>query len=290
MKEKVKTDGTEQSDKYVNDLTDKWLESRYNSSLKNADRFLHEYRIDEYTKTLYNFVWSDYCDWYIELMKIKINEYPEQSGRIISDAIDYYENILKILHPVIPYVTEELWHNLKEGRAEKSISIEMLPDINESKIDPDQEIKFEKVKEIASAIRNLKAVNNIPASFRSEVFIISSGDSKKLISEYRMYIEKLCNLEKLESVEDVSEDERNYAKAVAGNYEIFLSIEKMENSEEQIEKIKKDLENLKSYLSGLDKKLSNENFLSKAAPDVISREKQKQQETSEKIEKLTKLI
>ncbi|MEZ4692145.1 MAG: class I tRNA ligase family protein, partial [Ignavibacteria bacterium] len=187
MKEKVKTDGTEQSDKYVNDLTDKWLESRYNSSLKNADRFLHEYRIDEYTKTLYNFVWSDYCDWYIELMKIKINEYPEQSGRIISDAIDYYENILKILHPVIPYVTEELWHNLKEGRAEKSISIEMLPDINESKIDPDQEIKFEKVKEIASAIRNLKAVNNIPASFRSEVFIISSGDSKKLISEYRMY-------------------------------------------------------------------------------------------------------
>ncbi|HMQ67866.1 MAG TPA: valine--tRNA ligase [Ignavibacteria bacterium] len=290
MKEKIKTADTLQSDVYINDLTDKWLESRYNSSLKNAEKFLHEYRIDEYTKTLYNFVWSDYCDWYIELMKIKINEHPAQSERILSDAIDYYENILKILHPVIPYVTEELWHNLKENRNDKSISLEMLPEIDESKIDPEQEMKFEKVKEISSSIRNLKAVNNIPASFRSEVYIISSGDSKTLISEYSLYIEKLCNLEKLESVDKISEGEKNYAKTVAGNFEIFLTIEKPDNSEEQIEKIKKDIENLKNYLNGLDKKLSNENFLSKAAPDVISREKQKQQETYEKIEKLIKLI
>ena len=290
MKDKISTSGIGQMNNYEKDLTDKWIESRYNSTLKNANRFLNEYRIDEYTKALYNFVWSDYCDWYIELMKIKVTEYPEHADRIISDAIEYYENILKVLHPVIPYVTEELWHSLKEGREDKSISLEKFPEIDISKSDADQEERFEKVKEISSAIRNLKAVNNIPASSRSEVYIVSSGDSEDLIQKFEKYIRKLCNLEKLGSVNKLHEDGKIYAKTIAGKYEIFLSIEKQNNTEIQVEKIKKDIENLKSYLSGLNKKLSNENFLSKASPEIISREKQKQQETNEKLEKLIKLI
>lgn len=290
MKDKLSTAEIEQKNNYENDLIDKWIESRYNSTLKNADRFLKEYRIDEYTKTLYSFVWSDYCDWYIELMKIKVNEYPEHAERIIADAIDYYENILKMLHPVIPYVTEELWHLLKEGRGDQSISLELIPETNEIKIDSDYEDKFEKVKEISSSIRNLKTVNNIPSSFKSEVSIVSHGDSLNLITEFKRYIVKLCNLEILDSADKVSEEDKTYAKTVAGNYEIFLAIDKMENTEQQTEKIKKDIENLRSYLNGLDKKLSNENFLSKASPDVISKETQKQKETNEKLEKLIKLI
>ena len=290
MKDKIETSGDKQETNYENDLIDKWLESRYNSALKNAERFLNEYRIDEYTKTLYNFVWSDYCDWYIELMKVKVSEYPGHAMRIISDAINYYESILKILHPVIPYATEELWHILKEGREEKSISVEFLPEINYDKIDAQHEGRFEKVKEISAAIRNLKAINNIPASVKCGVFVISSGESEKLLSDFNRYIIKLCNLEKLESVKSIPVEEKTFAKTVVGNLEVFLEIEKLENSEKQIEKLKKDIENLKKYLSGLDKKLSNENFISKASPEVITREKQKQLETNEKLIKLINLI
>jgi valyl-tRNA synthetase len=290
MKDKIETSGDKQETNYENDLIDKWLESRYNSALKNAERFLNEYRIDEYTKTLYNFVWSDYCDWYIELMKVKVSEYPGHAMRIISDAINYYESILKILHPVIPYATEELWHILKEGREEKSISVEFLPEINYDKIDAQHEGRFEKVKEISAAIRNLKAINNIPASVKCGVFVISSGESEKLLSDFNRYIIKLCNLEKLESVKSIPVEEKTFAKTIVGNLEVFLEIEKLENSEKQIEKLKKDIENLKKYLSGLDKKLSNENFISKASPEVITREKQKQLETNEKLIKLINLI
>nr|MBP9191217.1 valine--tRNA ligase [Ignavibacteria bacterium] len=290
MKDKIETSEDKQETNYENDLIDKWLESRYNSALKNAERFLNEYRIDEYTKTLYNFVWSDYCDWYIELMKVKVSEYPGHAMRIISDAINYYESILKILHPVIPYATEELWHILKEGREEKSISVEFLPEINYDKIDAQHEGRFEKVKEISAAIRNLKAINNIPASVKCGVFVISSGESEKLLSDFNRYIIKLCNLEKLESVKSIPVEEKTFAKTVVGNLEVFLEIEKLENSEKQIEKLKKDIENLKKYLSGLDKKLSNENFISKASPEVITREKQKQLETNEKLIKLINLI
>jgi len=290
MKDKIETSGDKQETNYENDLIDKWLESRYNSALKNAERFLNEYRIDEYTKTLYNFVWSDYCDWYIELMKVKVSEYPGHAMRIISDAINYYESILKILHPVIPYATEELWHILKEGREEKSISVEFLPEINYDKIDAQHEGRFEKVKEISAAIRNLKAINNIPASVKCGVFVISSGESEKLLSDFNRYIIKLCNLEKLESVKSIPVEEKTFAKTIVGNLEVFLEIEKLENSEKQIEKLKKDIDNLKKYLSGLDKKLSNENFISKASPEVITREKQKQLETNEKLIKLINLI
>jgi len=290
MKDKIETSEDKQETNYENDLIDKWLESRYNSALKNAERFLNEYRIDEYTKTLYNFVWSDYCDWYIELMKVKVSEYPGHAMRIISDAINYYESILKILHPVIPYATEELWHILKEGREEKSISVEFLPEINYDKIDAQHEGRFEKVKEISAAIRNLKAINNIPASVKCGVFVISSGESEKLLSDFNRYIIKLCNLEKLESVKSIPVEEKTFAKTIVGNLEVFLEIEKLENSEKQIEKLKKDIENLKKYLSGLDKKLSNENFISKASPEVITREKQKQLETNEKLIKLINLI
>jgi valyl-tRNA synthetase len=288
-KDKILNSNVSQSSDYKRDLIDNWIESRFNSALKNADRFLSEYRLNDYTKTIYSFVWSDYCDWYIELIKVKINDYPENAERIIKDAIGYYENILKILHPVIPYVTEELWHLIEEGRDNKSISLELIKKIDEAKINPKAEEDFERVKDVVTSIRNLKLVNRTPPSKKCGAKIIASdSEFEYIISEFKNYISKLCNLNNLELVNCI--DENEYGSAVINKYEIFISIEDSIDSNKQAEIVNKEIENLERYLEVLDKKLSNKNFLQKAFGDVIEKEKQKQLEAKKKLNKLQKLI
>jgi valyl-tRNA synthetase len=289
-KERISSTGIKQDQKYETDLMDTWIQSRYNSALEKAEKFLNEYRLNDYTKVIHNFVWSDFCDWYIELMKIKINEQPAQTMRIINDALNYYENILKILHPVIPYVTEELWHTIDEGRDGKSISFELINGSDKNKINQKAEEDFEKIKEIVTSIRNLRLSNGIVPSVKSEVLIkASEAEGKNLIENFKSYIKKLSNLEKLESA-DIIKSNKEFASTVLNNFEILLSLDGSLDREKQTGKIKKEIENLKKYLEGLDKKLINDNFLSKASSEVINKEKQKQSETREKLDKLKKLI
>ncbi|MEO8210301.1 MAG: valine--tRNA ligase [bacterium] len=288
-KDKILESRLKQEEKYSKDLIDTWIQSRYNSSLKTAGKFLNEYRLNDYTKTIYNFVWSDFCDWYIELIKIKIIDHPAHAVKIINSALEYYENILKILHPVIPYVTEELWHAIEEGREGKSISFELINKHDATNINEKAEDNFEKVKELVTSIRNLRLNNDIAPSVKTKSFIkVSDEKEKSLIEEFKSYIKKLSNLEKLELVEKI--DEKEYASTVINDYEIFLLLEGSLNKEKQTEKISKEIYDLKKYLETLNKKLANENFLSKASPDIVDKEKLKQSETLEKLEKLQKLI
>lgn len=289
-RDKIADTNEAQSADYVSDLIDKWIESRFNSSLKSADKYLIEYRLNDYTKTIYSFVWSDFCDWYIELMKIKINKYPGNAEKIIKDAFLYYENILKILHPVIPYVTEELWHLIEEGRDNKSISFELIKAADETKIDQNTEEDFERVKEIVTSVRNLKSANGIAPSKKCTAYYTASDtESKAIITEFKNYIINLCNLDSLEMIESVDQS-KQYGTTVINKYEIFILLEENLDLEKQVEKVNKEIENTEKYLAGIHKKLLNENFLEKASSEVIEKEKQKFSEATEKLNKLQKLI
>lgn len=281
---------SENNTEYKEDLIDIWIDSRFNSTLQAAEKYLKEYRINEYTKALYNFVWSDFCDWYIELLKIKLNENPAHAELIINMALNYFEGILKILHPVIPYVTEELWHLLDEKRVDKSISLEQISGSDSLKINSDREKNFEEVKEIVNSIRNLRAANGIAASKKLAAYIIPSNDNAQiLLKDFEKYIIKLCNLENVNN--ELSKDKNTeYLNSVVNNFEIYLPAADVADMSVNIDKIKKDITNLESYLIGLNKKLSNENFLSKASKEVVDIEKKKQSESEEKLNKLKKLI
>lgn len=289
-REKCETDDKGGIKEYKEDITDIWMESRFNTTLMNAERFLSEYRINEYTKTLYNFVWSDFCDWYIELLKIKLNENPEHAKQIIEKAVQYFDSILKILHPVIPYVTEELWHITGGGRENKSISLEMISEYSKDRISPERERNFEDIKEIVVSIRNMKATNGIPASTKLKAFI-KPGNKKagELLAEFSSYIVKLCNLEELKA-ELSTEKDKNYLNTVINNFEIYLPADEIEDLSANKEKINKEIANLENYLGGLNKKLANENFLSKASSEIIDSERKKQSEATDKLTKLRKLV
>lgn len=268
------------------DFIDKWIDSRFNSELTEVEKCLKEYKLNDYTKALYNFVWSDFCDWYIEILKVKINKYPNSAKRIISKALKIYEDIIKLLHPVIPFVTEEIWHILESGREGRSVSFEVFPEINKSKINLDSEKEFEEFKEIVSGIRNLKAENDIPPSEKSKAFVVCSDEfAEKTFDEYHEYIFNLCNLSLLEKTKKLEGGQ--YLSKVLTDFEIHIPFEV---SEKQIEKYKKEIAQLENYVANIDRKLSNKNFVEKAPADLVEAEKSKREEASGKLEKLKKLV
>jgi valyl-tRNA synthetase len=286
-KEKIYSSNEFGDEVLKDDFIDKWMDSRFNSELEEVERCLAEYKLNDYTKALYNFVWSDFCDWYIEILKVKILKFPESAKYIIDKALNIYEDIVKLLHPVIPFVTEEIWHILNEDRDSKSVSFSEFPEIEKEKINSESEKKFEIFQEIVSGIRNLKAENDIPFSEKCKVFALCSNNiAEKTFNEYHDYIFSLCNLSTLEKIKKLDGDK--YLSKVLADFEIHVPIGEV--NEKQIEKYKKEIENLEIYLANIDKKLSNKNFVEKAPKELIEVEKAKREEAMAKLEKLRKLV
>lgn len=273
---------------YNEDIIDEWITSRLHSSLKSIEDNLEAFRLNDYSKQIYNFVWSDFCDWYIELIKIKANHKPENAKQIFEKGRENYLTILKILHPIAPVVTEELWHIFNDVEDIKSISFEDFPEMDESKINLKVENEFESLQELVTGIRNLRAENNIPNSKKCKIFVSKINDSiSELSSDIYNYIKELCNLEEINSN---AKPEGNYASKILPDYEIYLSLEGLVDKGKQKEKLTKELENLTKFYESLNKKLSNEGFLSKAAPQVIETEKEKQNNARIQIEKIKEAL
>ena len=287
-KNKIDSSDEYSNEEYEKDFVDKWINSMFNDTVRDVENNLNEYKLNDYTKALYNFVWSDFCDWYIEILKVKIEKNKKSAKRIIDDAIEIFENIILLLHPVIPFVTEEIWHILDESRIDKTISYENFPELDESKIDSSNEQEFESLKEIITGVRNLKADNEIAFSKKCNLGIIVSDKIERgVIDDYYKYIYALGNLDNLEIDYHIDLDKSKYISKVITDFEIYLNIEA---DEKQIDKIKKEIANLEKYLSGIDKKLTNTNFLEKASTNVIEKEKSKRNDTAEKISKLKNMI
>ncbi|MBL7128313.1 MAG: valine--tRNA ligase [Ignavibacteria bacterium] len=284
------------SDEYGNkeveyDLVEKWINSRYNSTIRDIENNLNDYKLDDYTKYIYNFVWSDFCDWYIELLKIKINEDKDSARSIIDKALNHYEDIVKILHPVIPFVTEELWHILDDSRKDDSISLSEFPEVNKSQINLDTEENFEKLKEVVTGIRNLKAENDIAFSQKCKVDIkCIDKHSEKIISKYNNYMISLCNLKELNYGVQLITISENKVSKILNDYELHLSLIDAADINKLKEKYNKEIEKLEKYIYSLNRKLSNTDFIEKAATEIVEQEKIKYTEAFEKLKKLKNLI
>ena len=284
------------SDEYGNkeveyDLLENWISSRYNSTIGDIENNLNDYKLNDYTKCIYNFVWSDFCDWYIELLKIKINEDKDSARSIIDKALNHYEAIVKILHPVIPFVTEELWHILDDSRKDKSISLSEFPEVNKAQINLKTEENFEKLKEVVTGIRNLKAENDIAFSQKCTVDIkCIDKHSEEIISKYNNYLISLCNLKELKYGVELKTISENKVSKILNDYEVHLSLIDEADINKLKQKYNKEIEKLEKYIFSLNSKLSNSNFLEKAAKEVVEQEKIKYTEAFEKLKKLKNLI
>jgi valyl-tRNA synthetase len=279
------------------DLTDKWILSRLNSTIKNYTEALETFRINDASKIIYNFIWSDYCDWYVEFVKTRIAEEKDESVKsaVLSRAIYVYENILKLLHPIMPFITEEIFQTIydldksrKYDTGTRSIMTEQFPVAEEKWIDENAENKLELLQELISSIRNIRGEMNVPPSKKCDVHIKAyDKDFEDLVNAYPFYIEKLARVENILVGPTIQRPKNSSVSVVKGN-EVYIPLEGLIDIAVERERLRKEIERLEKLLEGVNKKLANENFVSRAPEDVVKNEKEKQKNFSEALERVRK--
>ena len=250
-------------------LAIQWINSRFNEVLNEVEDHFKKYRISDALLSLYTFVWDDFCSWYLEI--IKENNISKETH---NETIALLEKILKILHPFMPFITEELWNQIDNQRDYIMISDYPLPANFNKSLNYD----FKKVFEIVTGIRKLKSDNKI-----KQIDVVQVMVNKKSEFDFSMYKDLIEKLSKTKDLEMIKEVPNNYPTLISGKDIISLKIEKSEGSKEDT---LKQIEYLEGFLKSVDKKLSNKSFMDNAPKSVVDIEKKKRDDAIIKLENL----
>jgi valyl-tRNA synthetase len=275
----------EMKDEYLDkhlDFTDKWIASRFQNTLDQLYKALDSYDINGATKILYRFVWNDFCDWYLELSKNRLySDDAEIKAAVITRSINLFENMLKIVHPFMPFITEELWNLIAERKAGESISISSMPKLDSSLINKDAEVEIEFVQSVVTAIRNIRGEMNIAPS--KEINLILKTANVSEIQE--KYIKSLTRVSSLEVGADI-EKPKACASAVVKGCDIYIPLEGLIDLNLERARLDKEIKRIGGMLIGVNKKLSNEKFVNNAPEDVVIKEKAKKTDWENSLSKL----
>ena len=256
------------------DLADRWILSRLNHVTKSVRNAFDEYRFNEAAGLLYQFTWHELCDWYLEMIKPRLYG-KEPGGDAARNTLAYtLESVLRLLHPVMPFITEELWQKVKPSG--ELLALAPYPVVDEARIDEAVEKEMALVMEVTTVIRNIRGELGVKPSAKVSASLLVKDDSstKKIVERQLPFIEKLSNVEALLIAEPAQKPE-NAAVAVAGNVEIFVNLEGIAGSGERKAKIEKELARLEKEIAFCDKKLSNERFVKNAPVDVVDKYREK---------------
>jgi valyl-tRNA synthetase len=269
------------------DFVDEWIESKFQDTLLQLNKALDKFEINGASKIIYSYVWNDFCDWYVELTKNRIysSENEETKSAVLTRAINHFENMLKIVHPFMPFITEELWHRLNARTDGESISKSEFPKYDETKINPVSETKMNFLQNIISGIRNIRGEMNIPPSRKLEVLLKTSSIDQSQIG----YIKTLAKIDDLKFGDDVTKPAGS-ASSILKDCEIFIPLEGVIDLEIEKDRLIKEINRLKGALTGVDKKLSNDRFINNAPKEVVDKEKSKKADWENSIAKLSALL
>ena len=264
------------------EIEDKWILSKLQKTIKKANESFANYDMDDAAKKIHDFIWNDYCDWYIELTKNRLKEDNNQNVKWVLWHV--LQETMKLLHPVMPFITEEIWQTLTEGR-QGSIMISEYPQYNKKFVFESDEETIENLMEVVKSIRNLRAELNIIPNKLINCVIVTEKDFSK-ITEKIKFLAKIDNL----SFEKAISDNSKYISSHLIDIDIYVDKEGLIDTGKEKEKIIKEITSLEKELSRVTGKLSNESFLSKAPTEIIEKEKRIEAELLEKKSKLeTKL-
>ncbi len=268
-------------------LMHRWILSRLQRVTNEAREAIEGYHFNHYAHVLYQFVWHEYCDWYLEM--IKPDFYGQDATTKITAqtiATRVLEAILILLHPVMPFVTEEIRQKLPS--AEGSIMRASFPVCDEQRVDAEAEEQMALIMEVVNGIRNIRGEMNVPPATRVEVICLVEGAAEKwLLQEHAGTISDLSRLADLRIASAGELDKpRIAASAVMHNVEVFVLLEDVLDFDSESRRLEKELAKMEKEFGFTQKKLSNEDFLKKAPADVIEGEREKGRRLGEKLEKL----
>ena len=284
-----------ESDETSLELCDKWILSKLNQVNIKVAALLKEYKLGESAKLLYEFTWNDFCDWYVEFAKQRFNN-KETKNRQISEKvlIKVLNDILVMIHPFMPHITEELWHVLQLKPDNALLSLQKWP-IHENKfVDNKLDNSFQQLFEIIRLIRNLRAELGLKPSEKVPVYLISDND--ELIDFLKILVDDIQTLTKSSEVfifKPNAVDKKEFAKSFSGiisDLEVYLPFQDFVNIDALKERLNKDLKKVTIELDNLNKRLSNKNFVDKAPKDIVDECRFKLNEGSVQMERITKKL
>ncbi len=274
-------------------IEDKWILTKLNETIEKTERALEKYEFNIYAQEIYNFLWKEFCDWYIEIAKYHIYKGDEEKCKNTSNILLYVlEKFLRLSHPVIPFITEEIWNRIPENfkSNRKSIMIADFPQKDEYEFKTEAEV-FEKIKKIVTTIRNIKSDYNIGEEREIFCKIWASENIGKEINKVLYIISHLTGANAEVICEKPTKDILNTVIREVDDMAVGINIEGLIiNRENEIKKAQEALKKAEEELSFLMKKLSNENFISKAPEEVIRKTEMEAGLLSERIKVLQEKI
>ncbi|WP_313891711.1 valine--tRNA ligase [Psychrobacillus sp.] len=262
-------------------VADAWILTRLNETIEQVTRLSDKYEFGEVGRALYNFIWDDFCDWYIEMSKLPLNGDDEDAKKMTRSVLAYVlDNTMRLLHPFMPFITEEIWQNLPhEG---ESITVAAWPTVNEALSNKEDAASMKLLAEIIRSVRNIRAEVQTPMSKKVPLYI-SAKDAETLtvLEENAMYLERFCNPEPLVIGQGIEAPGQTMSAVVTGA-EIFLPLQGLIDVDAEKARLEKELEKWAKEVKLVQGKLSNERFVSKAPEAVVAEERAKEQDYIEK--------
>jgi len=273
------------------DLADRWILSRLAGAVKDFNAALSGFHLNEASKILYDFIWHDFCDWYAELVKTRFygDESPEVKQVVVTRALWVFDQALRMLHPVMPFVTEELWQHLTDRKGESLIRAS-FPTGEHLTIEQQTEEEMGFVQDVINAVRNIRGENNIAPS--KDIHLQVRLADKKRNGVFKTYSKYLAKLARVVSVEMIPAEKKPKlsSSAVVGDAEIFVLLEGLIDINAEKARLEKEIDRLAGLIQNIESKLANASFVDRAPKNVVDKEKEKLANFTSSVDKLRKTL
>ncbi len=266
-------------------LSDRWILSRFANAVKDVTRCLKTYRLNEAANALYHFTWNEYCDWYLEMAKPRWGEEADAEDRRAARWVAWkvLDGVLRLLHPFMPFVSEEIWQAIPhEG---DTLALAAWPVAKRAWFDAETERQIAFVQELVVAVRNLRAESNLAAGKRVPLVVRGAAAQLDLVEKLRDQIMALARIETLTVSRDGARPAVAASSVVSGA-EVFLPLEGLIDVDEERTRLTKEAAKLLDDLESVKKKLRNQDFLTKARPDIVDKERARLVHLEETLDKL----
>ena len=268
------------------ELPERWILSRLAVSIERFNRQLDRFHFNEAAKVIYDFTWNDFCDWYVEIAKIQFygdDDDKKMTARLVS--IKCIRTILALLHPYAPFISEELWSYFKED-GERDLMVGSWPKMANELMDKNTESHMELLKDVVTAIRSIRSRMNVPPSKLAELIVRCSEDKETFIKNHLSLLQALTKIDKPKFGKYIKKPDQS-ATAVVHGMELYIPLGGLVDLNQERTRMEKREAEIQKLISGINGKLSNENFVNRAPEHVVSHERDKLESLTEELEKVT---
>jgi valyl-tRNA synthetase len=263
-------------------LPNRWIRSRVLRVSHQLNASLKEYKFYEASEAIYHFIWHEFCDWYLEFIKPELRQGNRTTQEVMEDTL---KKILGLLHPFMPYITEEIWHHLPS--TERSLLESSWPEPPADWLDEEAETTMNFLQEIISEIRTIRAENRLPLKEKVNLWISGNSNQKSIAESYEAAIRQLAGVERIEFVQEFPVD-RKLLRGVVGTTEIGIQVARVIDLKSEKERLEKEIAKISEDISKLEVRLNNDDFLKRAPAPVVEEHKQRLIELKLKQEKLAR--